>query len=140
MAEATSNSGDECARCKETGEDRRTLWMACLYAMDETGVPFEERMIRGSVYEKTGVDILPTFNVKVPAFNGEPWPVRDHRFFTLRVCKRCRGEWIAAQKAWFESAPEADSCVGTGIWIREFGKLREITLEEWEQRRAEAGR
>ena len=31
---------EECVRCKEVDEDRRTLWMRCFYEMNELEVPF----------------------------------------------------------------------------------------------------
>ena len=57
---------EKCQRCGEVGVDRRTLWMACFYEMRELGINFSERK------------------------------VDSHKFYTLRVCKRCRKEWIAA--------------------------------------------
>jgi hypothetical protein len=31
---------EACQRCKETGQDRRTLNLSCFYALEETGIPF----------------------------------------------------------------------------------------------------
>lgn len=38
--------GDEkCQRCGEYGKDRRTLKMACFYAMEELGIPLEREVL-----------------------------------------------------------------------------------------------
>ena len=36
---------EKCHRCGSVGEDRRTLWMACFYAMSELGIPFERKIL-----------------------------------------------------------------------------------------------
>lgn len=95
---------ETCQRCKEVGEDRRTLWMACLYRMDELGLPFQER--------KEG----------------------DKYFYTLLVCKDCRADWMAMIKLWFTELPPIKTSVGSGIFIRENGIIKEITEEEWHQK------
>ena len=70
---------ETCQRCGAVGEDRRTLWMACFYEMRETGLPFE----------------LQT--------------VGDRTFYTLRVCKTCRAEWMDFLKLWFRTPRHQDS-------------------------------
>lgn len=110
--------GEACDRCKSVGEDRRTLWMACFYEMGELGLPFEVVRLRPEGYD------------------------HDRAFYTLRVCKRCRAEWMAAIKAWFEATPKGgdhDSetppeSIGSGIFVRENGAIREVTREEWDAR------
>jgi hypothetical protein len=111
-------AGEKCDRCKSVGEDRRTLWMACFYAMNELDIPFEEKEF------------------------ANPEEGRVRKFFTLRVCKRCRGEWMGAIEAWFEANPQGNDHdgetppqpIGSGIFIREKGVTREISREEWDRR------
>lgn len=75
-----------CQRCKEEGEDNRTLWMACFYEMSELGLPFR-------------VNELESLNRK---------------FYTLYVCKSCRADWMRAIKTWFKHAPEREEGVEAG--------------------------
>jgi hypothetical protein len=70
-------NGDECVRCKEIGEDRRTLFMKCLYDMDELKVPFEK-------------------------FNTQELG----KFYTLLVCKKCRGDWMKSIEKWYKDRPK----------------------------------
>lgn len=73
---------------------------------------------------------------------GIPFGEQNGRY-ALRVCKRCRGEWMQAIKEWFHARPQgedsdcngadphaAPSC-GSGIFVRENGTTREVTEEEW---------
>ncbi len=134
---------ERCDRCGSVGEDRRTLWHACFYAMEETGVPFARRAVRGLVVEPAGTQ-LSTFGVEVPVW-GDPDPgqeARDHPFYTLRVCKSCRADWLAAVAAWFRSPrahPDGDAdereppAVGSGIFVRRNGATVEVTREEWDR-------
>ncbi|HYE73562.1 MAG TPA: hypothetical protein VEF04_09525 [Blastocatellia bacterium] len=78
-----------CQRCGEAGQDRRILWMACLYEMGELGLPFE----------------------------------KSDRFFTLRVCKDCRADWMSAIKTWFNTKPDRAEYSG-GYYVRELGATR----------------
>lgn len=96
---------ETCVRCKEADEDRRTLWMACFYEMNELGLPF----IREEI-EKDKV-----------------------RFYTLRVCKDCRADWLGAIKKWFHEIVPRGTC-GSGIFIRENGANVEISETEWYDR------
>jgi len=75
--------------------------MACFYEMNELGLPFEM--------------------VKVG---------KKREFYTLRVCKDCRADWMDAIKTWFKAKPVKESC-GSGIFIRRNGATVEITQEEW---------
>lgn len=143
-------SEEVCDRCKKEGHDRRTLYMACFYAMEELKVPFQQ--------------------VTVGA--GE---TAGRHFYTLRVCKDCRASWMGAIEHWFLSGREkpacsdvSESCVGESthmalqwwlernpcpnaivevcvsrsrpepeeatIPIRERGAVRMITQTEWNQR------
>jgi hypothetical protein len=103
---------EKCDRCNSVGEDRRTLHMSCLYAMNELGLPFKEDTSDG------------------------------RHFFTLRVCKRCRAEWMAAIAVWFRATPAGQDhdaetpppSLGSGIFIRENGAVQEISREEWDRR------
>lgn len=51
-------------------------------------------------------------------------------FFTLKVCKSCRAEWMITIKNWFEDKPGRKSC-GSGIFVRRYGANVEIPEEEW---------
>lgn len=111
---------EQCQKCKELGEDRRTLWMACFYEMMETGLPFlKERIV---VIDNTNPP------------EAEVLGYRDRLFYTLRVCKGCRADWMQSIKDWFyEEKPSESIPVGSGIFIRELGKCKEITREEWDE-------
>lgn len=100
---------EQCQRCHEADEDRRTIRMECFYEMDELGLPFKHEHISSHIQD-----------------NGT-------RFYTLRVCKECRADWMSAIKDWFAHPPIRQSC-GSGIFIRENGGIREITEEEWHKR------
>jgi len=107
--------GEICQKCKSRGEDRRTLWMACFYDMKELGIPFEkETVIEGGVHD------------------GHP--NAKHSFFTLRVCKECRSDWMSAIQKWWMTPIHISASPGTGIFIREFGKTTEISEEQWKER------
>ncbi len=97
-------SGAEiCAKCGVLGQDRRTLWHACFYAMDETGIPFEQLAIHGVVLKPTGErNQFGSAEFEHPPY-GEQHAVQSnlHAMFTLRVCKSCRAGWLKAIKAWF---------------------------------------
>ena len=69
----------KCQRCKKDGQDRRTLWHACLYQMDELDVPFKIQWIQTS--EDDFID--------------------KRAFYTLQVCKECRGDWMRYIEKWF---------------------------------------
>lgn len=100
----TDIAPERCARCGVLGHDRRTLWMACFYAMSELGVPFEEVGVHGVVLDYQGRDHLGLTKFAVP---GDEWERRAYTrgLFTLRVCKGCRGEWMTAIETWFRAPP-----------------------------------
>lgn len=134
---------ETCQRCGETGEDRRTLWMACFYAMDEMKeVPFKEHMRKGgTLHERTGSrewrlsgrrDEAP---LQIPEYAANGTAARDQAFYTLRVCKGCRADWMGAIGKWFTATPEVRTGCGSGIFVRENGANKEVSLEDWEQRR-----
>lgn len=111
-------SDESCQRCGETGRDRRTLWMACLYAMEELGLPFEQSVVSGQLLAEDGTK-----------------EAHERRlFYTLRVCKVCRADWMLAIRKWFETQPDRRYGGKTGVHVRELGAVREITLDEWRRR------
>lgn len=131
--------GEICQRCGEEGEDRRTLWMACFYAMSELNVPFEQAAILGKWCGKKGDRTLEGLGLTVPEWAEPTGEERHHSFFTLRVCKDCRAEWMAAIEKWFHSfEPQRESC-GSGIFIRDKGRCIEITEAEWYERQKARG-
>ena len=131
--------GERCARCGDVGEDRRTLWMACFYAMHELPVPFELVQVTGTVQRHIGERALEGIGVTLPMYE-EPDAAAKSRpfgFYTLRVCKRCRGDWMAAIAAWFATppAPEPDDAVD-GVFVRKLGVTRRATEDEVRDMRA----
>ena len=142
----TPMTGEKCEKCGEYGEDRRTLWMSCLYAMEELGIPFEQKRVEGKTYPFVGMKELdflghknnPNYpTITAPQFSPEPDGSIERNFYTLRVCKQCRGDWMQAIKAWFGTpVPVVENC-GSGIFVREYGKLVEISLEEWKRRKGD---
>ena len=100
---------EECQRCKEVDEDRRTLWMSCFYEMDELGMPFSH--------------VCPAEAPDVP-----------RKFYTMRVCKECRGLWMAMIKFWYGIPDNKQASCGSGIFVREFGATIEISEAEWNKR------
>lgn len=126
---------EKCQRCGERGEDRRTLWMACLYEMNELGLPLKQCRIRGEYLRKTGK--RKSFTGDVPVFkkpSGEDRDRENFNFYTLSVCKSCRADWMNAIKNWFnKGVREIDEAasVGSGIFVRRNGATIEITDEEW---------
>jgi hypothetical protein len=107
---------EPCARCKEVDEDRRTLWMACFYEMDELGLPFEKQtMINPDAHE---------------------WNKKQN-FYLMRVCKQSRADWMAAIKKWFHDyVPREQESCGSGIFVMRNGVPVEVTLDEWEELQA----
>lgn len=131
---------EKCARCGEEGYDRRTLWMACFYAMQELGVPFEEATLFAANLE----ELEPAKDAtKIEAFGQSftiaPGRVRcsgelePRKLFTIRVCKDCRADWLTAIKRWFETKIPLPG-TGTGVYIRDNGTARELTPEEIRER------
>lgn len=129
----SESMGEQCQRCGEVGEDRRTLWMACFYAMDELDVPFQQVELNGArLCEQVGtreicIGPVPTFAEPTGA------PFNPH-FFTLRVCKSCRGSWLAAIRDWFHDRPPGVGPTGTGVFVRKLGEIVELTEAEAKER------
>lgn len=135
-------SGEKCQRCGEIGEDRRTLQMACFYAMEEMGIPFEQVFVTGKKFAFKGTKEIRAREggfppLTVPEYAKKASGKVDAAYYLLRVCKECRSDWMATIKNWFFTPPTVREGCGTGIFVRELGACREITLEEWERRRAE---
>jgi hypothetical protein len=85
--------------------------MACFYEMSEIGLPFEE--------------------ITTTTAGG----VQQH-FYTLRVCKACRADWMRAIADWFVKSPPVKGdglrCE-SAVYIRDLGVSREATPEEVER-------
>jgi hypothetical protein len=109
--------------------------MACFYAMEEIGIPFQQVSIHGAVCEKIGEELLPTIQTRTSQFcdPGDREP-RHNPFFTLRVCKRCRADWLTAIRDWFgaDISPEPTS----DVYIRHLGYTRAATAEEIDRLKA----
>jgi len=139
---------DVCQRCGEDGEDRRTIWMACFYEMNELDIPFETKILFYADIkdltpskEPTGIDLGNGKKLNLMAgtvkCSGELTP---HGFYTLRVCKECRAKWMEFQKIWWTfKGTDKSEPTGTGVFIRENGTNRELTLEEVVKFRQERG-
>lgn len=92
-------SAEKCDRCGMLGQDRRTLWMACFFDMSWMGIPFEAVGIHGAVTKRTGRTGIGGF-----AFADPGTDTHTHTFYTLRVCKGCRADWMYAIKdSWFHA-------------------------------------
>lgn len=96
---------EACQRCHEVDEDRRTFVMACFYEMDELKLPFKPHVLKDDDLK--------------------------HLFYTLRVCKDCRSQWMTAIQTWFNEGKRDFPSCGSGIYIRRNGENVEITEEEW---------
>jgi len=118
-------SKEICQRCGEKDYDRRTLWMSCLYAMEELGLPFETNNVVVRVDKALKANESP---------EGKPIVTTGFipKFYTLTVCKECRADWMMVIKNWFNEKPVRESC-GSGIFVRRNGATVEITEEEWRE-------
>lgn len=144
-------TNEVCARCGDTDSgDHRTLWMACMYEMSELEIPLEQERLfcypkdKVIFYErnervtiksyKAGGEVVEAPHVwhhKEPrSFDAENLNVKN--FYTLRVCKDCRGSWMGAIKDWFGSHVP-DISPGSGIFVRKNGATVEVSEEEWRQ-------
>ena len=110
---------EQCQKCKEVGEDRRTLRMSCFYAMEELNLPF--------VINRLSVVDSEEF------MKSQKVITNDMNFYTLRVCKDCRADWMTAIQTWFNDQPEKKESCGSGIFIRKNGATIEVTEEEFRQ-------
>lgn len=103
---------EKCQKCGEEGEDRRTLWMACFYEMMELGIPFEKEIM---------------FTNDYPRCDGK-------EFYTIRVCKGCRADWMTMIKIWWDAPLKKTTPCNSGIYIRHYGATVEISEEEFKKR------
>lgn len=95
--------GEKCERCGAVGQDRRTLWMACFYAMNELGMPFKCVGLHGVVLETTAErNMFGDLKFAEPKWEWEK-DASTRSFFTLRVCKGCRAEWMTTIRDWFRA-------------------------------------
>ena len=133
---------DKCERCGNMGQDRRTLWMACFYQMNELSIPFKQIQLADAAFCNQTDSKPSSFpGPRTPVFEPADDNRADRIFYILRVCKRCRGEWLAAQQAWYDAPPQyedhdaeaesTDGC-GSGIFVRRHGAVIEISREEWD--------
>ena len=134
-------SEGKCARCGEIGDDRRTLWMSCLYDMSELGIPLEQRSVRGTVHAYEGErPILEPANgfpgLSAPVFADEPMgdPVALSTY-TIKVCKPCRADWMRAIRDWYVDPPKVER---GEVCVRELGAMRRVSLAEWRRLRRKA--
>ena len=94
-----------CVRCGDQDHDRRTLFMSCFSDMNELKVPF--------ILDSTS----------------------DRTFFTLRVCKSCRADWMHTIEQWFNGLDtgERDPNPMRCIPVRSMGATRWLTQEEYDK-------
>lgn len=123
------NEGEPCQRCGDIGEDRRTLTMACFYAMNELNLPFVQAAIEGSWKNFSHTER--TLYGQRAQFHAAEGAAREHQFYTLRVCKPCRASWMAGIQRWF-NAPCIDDrpATGTGVYRRDLGATVEASADE----------
>jgi hypothetical protein len=138
---------DKCQCCGEEGTDRRTLWMACLYEMSELNVPFKsitidtletsdvvETKAPDSCEVRTccdGVFTTQTHNfMRTDRNTKQGAEVHQRQFYTLRVCKDCRANWMQAIQGWFDKGREQRESTGTGVYLRKNGATYEASQDE----------
>lgn len=133
-------SEEKCARCGEVGEDRRTLWMACFYAMEELDIPFEQRTLANIQEGPKPAGAIGGRELKFP--DGLEMTMYDQHMYTLRVCKACRADWMEFIRKWwlvrYDGMHDKKS-TGTGVFVRRNGINVELTEDEVEQWRKEHG-
>ena len=128
-------SEKRCERCGEVGYDRRTLWMACLYDMQELNIPLKEVGFFGALGQDDGIENSVRFpGLTIRKFLPPPDDVkpRCHTFFTMLVCKECRASWMEAIKRWHESKRE--NIFSGDVPVRMLGGTEYVSEEEWQQR------
>ena len=133
------SSGEKCQRCGELGEDRRTIRMDCFYDMEELDIPLEQEVLLHAdikdLKKKKDPTVLRLDSGKSINLGGgtvtTKGELRPQNLYTMRVCKKCRADWMDAIKHWFEHCQgEPESC-GSGIYVRRNGATVEISEEEW---------
>ena len=141
---------DKCAKCGNVGEDRRTLKMACFYEMNELGIPFDQEVLFSTDLEKlkqksdpVTIDGLSLRGTPIVLQSGSVTTKEElhpQQLYTLRVCKRCRADWMEAILEWFQTEPtneDEDVYAGKVIPVREKGAIRYLTEEEWQEGRCD---
>jgi len=136
-------------RCGEIGEDRRTLWMACFYAMEELDIPFEQKILFIADEEDCEpakdpvvIDLPSPENHKLTLEAGTvrcKGELTPRGVYTLRVCKNCRAEWMNMIETWFKAGKTIDKPTGTGVYMRRNGANVELMPDEVQQWRAAHG-
>lgn len=140
---------EKCTRCGAEEEDLRTLWMACFYEMGELDISLEKttlhvvdpELVKETVEPRRySVTSYPSDGSKPVTTSGtydhtarhaEPGAEVNLRgFYTMRVCKDCRAEWMGAIKQWFNQREPEHSSTGTGVFVRQLGACVELTPEE----------
>jgi hypothetical protein len=117
----------KCDRCGVIGQDRRTLYMACLYEMSELGVPFKPVGFVVRPMRYIGKDPRwgsPRFE---PIYGDDDEYVRA--FYTLTVCKGCRGAWLEAIVQWFRNPTESYLSLNSDENIPERQSLAELLAD-----------
>lgn len=111
--------GDECQLCGAHGEDKRSLFVKCFYAVHEA-VP-------------EAIDLFGVTNGADPGYY-------------LRICKDCRGKFLMMLRDWADSCRAKrgqpmnhdghidDDQPDATIPTRQFGAIRMVTLDEYEGR------
>ena len=117
---------EPCKRCGEVDDDRRTLWMACFYDMTELGLPLEQVAYKDALYaKKIGTRKESMLGMKVAIYETQGDSKRVERaFYTMRVCKNCRADWLEAIRAWFNAKPTDPDACGSDFYTRELGATR----------------
>jgi len=106
-AQEVSPPEEKCDRCGSVGTNRRSLWMSCAAEMDQLGIPFDEGKILGMFCAKTGESGAGFFREKhYEGLKDKDRPLVAWFFYRLRVCSRCRGEWMTALQEWFKATPQ----------------------------------
>lgn len=131
----SEQENEYCARCHVSDDpDLRTLWMSCFYAMDELKVPFQTHLLMNIDKDakleevKAPGEITLSDGTKLTLTSGHyttQASMRPMKFFTLRVCKTCRSDWLQAIEDWFKMKP-AHKPVSTGVYLRVNGATVEV--------------
>ena len=134
---------EKCDRCGKKGEDRRTLHMACFYAMEELDVPFKHSIVFTpkdieDIESGTEKPIrIGNESIAITAGSvrckGELYPKGQ---YTLKVCKNCRATWMEAIEHWFKTTDYRYKPTGTGVYFRKNGanvELTELEIDDYKQ-------
>lgn len=132
-------SEEKCVRCGSVEEDLRTLKMACFYAMEELDLPFKKSILfhaEGNTFRQVEEPAsIQAGGRKInitPGVLATDGPIIPEDFYTLRVCKSCRGSWMETIQNWFRTVPEEElEDRNATIPIRKLGALKYISPEEW---------